>query len=91
MCTSLLGTLASVALGPPAPPVVADLKPHTLQAFQRYAAATEARLLEQVVPEGPFLYLDYLPQQDRDRTLSASTKESSTSVWMVANVVSTGS
>ena len=70
MYTSLLGTLASVALGPPGPPTGADLKAHTLQAFQRYAAATEARLLEQVGPEGPFLYLDYLPQQDRDRTLA---------------------
>lgn len=69
-CASLLGTVASVALEPPAPPTVADLKPHTLQAFQRYAAATEARVLAQVGPEGPFLYLDYLPQQDRDRILA---------------------
>ncbi len=70
ICTSLLGTVASVGLGPPTPSSGADLKPHTLQAFQRYAAATEARVLDQVGPEGPFLYLDYLPQQDRNRILA---------------------
>ena len=70
MYTSLLGTLASVALGPPGPPTGADLKAHTLQAFQRYAAATEARVLEQVGPEGSFLYLDYLSQEDRNRILA---------------------
>lgn len=70
ICTSLLGTVAGVALGPAAAPTVADLEPHTLQAFQRYAAVTEARVLEQVKPEGPFLYLDYLPQQDSERILA---------------------
>ncbi len=70
ICTSLLCTAASVAPGQPASPAVGDLEPHTLQAFQRYAAATEARIRRQVQREGSFLYLDYLPQRNRNRELA---------------------
>lgn len=48
-----------------------DLEPHTLEAFQQYAAATEKRVLEQSSASGPFLYLDYLPAGERDRTLAS--------------------
>jgi len=69
ICISLLCTTISVAPGGSALSAAGDLAPHTLAGFHRYAAATEERVLEQVQPQGPFLYLDYLPQRDRDRIL----------------------
>jgi hypothetical protein len=47
-------------------PAPAELKAHTLEAFQRYAAATEARFLKDVSPPGPFLYVDRLTGKDHE-------------------------
>ena len=65
ICTSLLCVSASVA--PAAAPK--DLQRQTLEAFQRYAAATEKRVLTQVPSSGPFLYIDHLPAAQRDTIL----------------------
>lgn len=65
---SLLCLVASV--GSARAPAV-DLEPHTLEAFQRYSAATERRVLGQVPATGPFLYLDRLDEAERDRTLAS--------------------
>ena len=46
-----------------------QLEQHTLQAFERYAALTERRVLRQTRSSGPFLYLDSLPAAQRDATL----------------------
>lgn len=65
---SLLCLVASVG---PTSSTVDDLQPHTLEAFQRYAAATQRRVVEQASANGPFLYLDHLPVSERDRALAS--------------------
>ena len=62
---SLLCASATVS-----PAAVGDLKPHTLAAFQSYAAATERRVRAQAGVRGPFLYLDHLPAAQRTRVLA---------------------
>ncbi len=49
----------------------ADLKPETLQAFQRYVQATESRIAKEIARPGAFLYLDGLPEPGRGRALQA--------------------
>ena len=48
----------------------AELKAHTLRAFQRYAQLTEKRVLDQATRGGPFLYLDHLPTADKREVLA---------------------
>lgn len=60
---AVLGLALPLLASAPAP---AELKAHTLEAFQRYAAATEARFLADVSPPGPFLYVDRLTGKDHE-------------------------
>jgi len=49
----------------------AELKPATLQAFDRYAIATEARIDAELKRPGAFLYVDGLPEARRAATKAA--------------------
>jgi len=54
----------------PRPPDVmtVDLEPKTLDAFNRYVQATEARIAKEVTRPGAFLYLEGLPEPKRSET-----------------------
>jgi hypothetical protein len=45
----------------------AELKQKTTAAFDRYVAATEARFVNELKPGGPFLYIDALKIDDRQK------------------------
>src|SRR5579859_154956 len=45
----------------------AELKQKTTAAFNRYVAATEARFANELKPAGPFLYIDALNNNDRQK------------------------
>ena len=45
----------------------AELKQKTIAAFDRYVAATEARFANELKPGGPFLYIDGLKNDDRQK------------------------
>jgi hypothetical protein len=45
----------------------AELKQKTTSAFDRYVAATEARFANELRPGGPFLYIDALKNDDRQK------------------------
>jgi hypothetical protein len=45
----------------------AELKQKTTAAFNRYVAATEARFANELKPGGPFLYIDALNNNDRQK------------------------
>ncbi len=45
----------------------AELKPKTTAAFDRYVAATEARFANELRPGGPFLYIDALNPDERQK------------------------
>ena len=45
----------------------AELKQKTTAAFDRYVAATEARFANELKPGGPFLYIDSLNNNDRQK------------------------
>ncbi|HMC30773.1 MAG TPA: hypothetical protein VKL99_08045 [Candidatus Angelobacter sp.] len=45
----------------------AELKQKTTTAFDRYVAATEARFANELKPGGPFLYIDALKNDDRQK------------------------
>ena len=47
----------------------AELKPHTLEAFLRYAAATESRFLAEASSSDSFVYVDALPAGERQGAL----------------------
>lgn len=66
-------TLAFVILlGTPSPDAIsADLEPKTLEAFDRYVKATEARIDKEVVRPGAFLYLEGLPEPKRAEALAS--------------------
>ena len=49
-----------VALG------AAALTPGTIEAFDRYVEATEARMQAELAGESPFLWVDWLPDDDRE-------------------------
>lgn len=66
---TLLCTVAGVAPRPGSP-AAPQIEAQTLRDFQRYAAATERRVQEQLQPTGPFLYVDYLPAAERDEILA---------------------
>jgi hypothetical protein len=64
-----LSAVAALVLALPllaSAPAPAELKAHTLEAFQRYTGATEARFLADVSPPGPFLYVDRLTGKDHE-------------------------
>jgi len=69
-------TLAVILLlGAPSlqtPDVMAvDLKPETLEAFNRYVQATEARIDKELARPGAFLYIEGLPDPQRAQTLAS--------------------
>lgn len=53
--------LSVAGLTSPAEPVLGDLKPHTLAAFERYARLTEARIAEETSGRAPLLWIDRQP------------------------------
>jgi hypothetical protein len=59
--------------------VAAELQQKTNEAFNRYAAATEARFADDFRPGGPFLYVDSLGP---DRKLQAYSDLSHGSLWI---------
>ena len=66
-------TLAFVLLlGLPSPRpsdvMTVDLAPKTLEAFDRYVQATDARVAKEVTRPGAFLYLEGLPEPKRSET-----------------------
>ncbi len=61
---------ASATVSPAAIAPAGDLQPHTIEAFEQYAALTERRVLDQAEASGPFLYLDHLPARQRNRALA---------------------
>ena len=58
--TLVVWTGVVVALG------AAELKPQTIKAFDRYVEVTEARMQTELDGEAPFLWVDRLPDDDRD-------------------------
>jgi hypothetical protein len=57
---------------PQTPDVVnTRLKPGTVQAFDRYAQATETRIAKELVRPGAFLYVEGLPEPKRSATLAS--------------------
>jgi hypothetical protein len=48
-----------------------DLAPKTLDAFNRYVQATDARVAKEVTRPGAFLYLEGLPEPRRSETLAS--------------------
>jgi len=46
-----------------------ELKAHTAQAFQHYVELTEARMLTEIATPGQFLYIDTLPEEERNRDI----------------------
>jgi len=48
-----------------------DLEPRTLEAFERYVRAAEARMAAQQNDPGRFLYIDTLPESDRRQAWAA--------------------
>ncbi len=68
---SLAFLLALGLLVPQTPEILsADLTPETLEAFQRYVRATEARIDREVSRPGEFLYVEGLSEPQRSRTLA---------------------
>ncbi|MGB9484830.1 MAG: hypothetical protein WCD04_01765 [Terriglobia bacterium] len=64
--------LAILILGVQAPEVMsAELKPKTVEAFDRYVQLTEARINREVSQTEKFLYLDELPPPRRSEVLAA--------------------
>ena len=61
LVTGAVCTGMAVVLG------AAELKPHTIAAFDRYVAATEARMQTELAGEAPFLWVDRLPDDDREQ------------------------
>ncbi|MFZ0959378.1 MAG: hypothetical protein WAO35_00620 [Terriglobia bacterium] len=54
--------------------ISADLEPKTLEAFNRYAQATETRIDKELTRPGAFLYLEGLPEPKRSATLAGIRK-----------------
>ena len=65
LLTLVVWTGVVVALG------AAELKPQTIEAFDRYVEVTEARMQIEVAGEAPFLWVDRLPDDDRDEAFAA--------------------
>ncbi len=63
--------LAALIPGPQVPEVMSvELKPKTLEAFERYVKATEARIDKQRASPETFLYIDELPEPKRAEALA---------------------
>ena len=68
----LIILLAILILGVQAPEVMsAELKPKTVEAFDRYVQLTEARINQEVSQTEKFLHLDELPEPRRSEVLAA--------------------
>ncbi len=67
----LLGSLLVLPLLLPQTPEVmsADLTPKTVEAFERYVQATQARINKELARPGEFLYVEGLPEPQRSRAL----------------------
>ena len=64
--------LASLILSPQVPAVAdVELKPRTVEAFERYVRATEARIDKQRARPETFLYLDTIPDPKRGEVQAA--------------------
>ncbi len=73
--TTLAVVLLLGASLPQAPDVIsADLEPKTLEAFNRYIQATEARIDKEVTRPGAVLYIEGLPEPKRSETLASVLK-----------------
>jgi len=53
----------------------ADLEPQTLEAFNRYIRATEARIDKEVTSPGAFLYIEGLPEAQRAQALASARSD----------------
>ncbi len=63
--------LVLLLLAPQTPEVMsADLTPKTLEAFERYVQATEARINKELARRGEFLYVEGLPEPQRSQALA---------------------
>ncbi len=70
--TTLAFLLLLGAPSPQTPAVMAvDLEPKTIEAFDRYDQATEARIAKEVIRPGAFLDLEGLPEPQRSTTLAS--------------------
>src|SRR5271157_954529 len=70
--TSLVFVLLLWAPSPQPPDVMAvDLEPKTVEAFNNYVQATEARIGQEVTRPGAFLYLEGLPEPRRSEALAS--------------------
>lgn len=67
--TSLL--LLGIPLPQTSEVMSADLEPQTLEAFNHYVQATEARIDKEVARPGAFLYLEGLPEPKRSQALAS--------------------
>ena len=63
---AFLASLAFVTLGAVAAVTAAELQPRTVEAFNRYIQVTEARMKTEVEGEAPFLWVDRLPNNQRE-------------------------
>ena len=72
MMVLLLAFLVIELLGAQVPDVIsAELKPETLEAFNQYIRATEARVDKEVAHPDAFLYVEGLPQERREEVVAA--------------------
>jgi len=70
--TTVAFVLLLGASSPQTPDVMsADLQPATLEAFNRYVQATEARIDKEITRPGAFLYIEGLPEPKRAETLAS--------------------
>jgi hypothetical protein len=72
MMVPLWAILVIELLGAQVPDVIsAELKPETLEAFNQYIRATEARVDKEVAHPDAFLYVEGLPQERREKVVAA--------------------
>jgi hypothetical protein len=70
--TTLAFFLLLGPLSPQAPDVMsADLTPETLESFNRYVQATEARINRELGRPGAFLYIEGMPEPQRSQSLAS--------------------
>jgi len=58
-------------LRPPPDVMTVDLRPETVQGFNRYVEATESRIAKELTRPGAFLYIEGLPDPERSKTLAS--------------------
>ncbi len=64
-CAGLLWTVAACLLAVNVPDA-AELKPETIKAFEHYRQVTEARIQRELNGDVPFLWVDRLPERERE-------------------------